>query len=179
VRARSSVPDGDRTAVVVVLARHRVKPPVACGPPRRAAMTRQSSSRPTVSGSALVADAVWQTARHDAALLAISLPVVHSRRSRRRAAPLPPPDEESRRQLGRSADGLRTRGPCPPGFTGRTSRAGALQTPAGWAPSALRTFTRAPARPLARLLASAGRSRCSGRCREAGPGSQAPRSSAS
>jgi len=44
---------------------------------------------------------VWVAGPYGAALLAISVPVVHSRRSRRRAAPLPPADEaEPRRQLG-------------------------------------------------------------------------------
>jgi hypothetical protein len=44
---------------------------------------------------------VWVAGPYGAALLAISVPVVHSRRSRRTAAPLPPPDEaESQRQLG-------------------------------------------------------------------------------
>jgi len=43
---------------------------------------------------------VWVAGPYGAALLAISVPVVHSRRSRRRAAPLPPADEaEPRRQL--------------------------------------------------------------------------------
>jgi hypothetical protein len=44
---------------------------------------------------------VWVAGPAGAALLAISAPVVHSRRSRRRAAPLPSPGEAgSRRQLG-------------------------------------------------------------------------------
>jgi DUF1707 SHOCT-like domain len=44
---------------------------------------------------------VWVAGPYGAALLAISVPVVHSRRSRRRAALLPPSDEaEPRRQLG-------------------------------------------------------------------------------
>ncbi len=44
---------------------------------------------------------VWVAGPYGAALLAISAPVVHSRRSRRPAAPLPPPGEaDSRRQLG-------------------------------------------------------------------------------
>jgi hypothetical protein len=43
---------------------------------------------------------VWVAGPYGAALLAISVPVVHSRRSRRPAAPLPPADEaRSRRQL--------------------------------------------------------------------------------
>ena len=45
---------------------------------------------------------VWVAGPYGAALLAVSVPVVHSRRSRRLAAPvLPPPGEaESQRQLG-------------------------------------------------------------------------------
>jgi len=44
---------------------------------------------------------VWVAGPYGAALLAVSAPVVHSRRSRRLAAPLPPPGEaDSRRQLG-------------------------------------------------------------------------------
>jgi hypothetical protein len=44
---------------------------------------------------------VWVAGPYGAALLAISVPVVHSRRSRRRAAALPPADEPGpRRQLG-------------------------------------------------------------------------------
>jgi hypothetical protein len=44
---------------------------------------------------------VWVAGPYGAALLAISVPVVHSRRNRRRAAPLPPADEpDPRRQLG-------------------------------------------------------------------------------
>jgi hypothetical protein len=44
---------------------------------------------------------VWVAGPYGAALLAVSAPVVHSRRSRRLAAPLPPPSEgDSRRQLG-------------------------------------------------------------------------------
>jgi len=44
---------------------------------------------------------VWVAGPYGAALLAISVPVVHSRRSRRPAAPLPPADKpEPRRQLG-------------------------------------------------------------------------------
>ncbi len=43
---------------------------------------------------------LWVAGPYGAALLAISVPVVHSRRSRRPAAALPPPGEaESRRQL--------------------------------------------------------------------------------
>ena len=43
---------------------------------------------------------LWVAGPYGAALLAISAPVVHSRRSRQRAAPLPPPDEaKPRRQL--------------------------------------------------------------------------------
>lgn len=44
---------------------------------------------------------VWVAGPYGAALLAISAPVVHSRRNRRLAAPLPPPGEaDSRRPLG-------------------------------------------------------------------------------
>jgi Domain of unknown function (DUF1707) len=44
---------------------------------------------------------VWVAGPYGAALLAISVPVVHSRRSTRRAAPLPPPDDAaSPRELG-------------------------------------------------------------------------------
>jgi len=44
---------------------------------------------------------VWVAGPYGAVLLAISVPVVHTRRSRRRAAALPPADEaEPRRQLG-------------------------------------------------------------------------------
>jgi len=44
---------------------------------------------------------VWVAGPYGAALLAISVPVVHGRRSRRLAAPLPSPGEpDSRRQLG-------------------------------------------------------------------------------
>jgi hypothetical protein len=44
---------------------------------------------------------VWVAGPYGAALLAISVPVVHSRRSRRPVVPLPPADEsEPRRQLG-------------------------------------------------------------------------------
>jgi hypothetical protein len=44
---------------------------------------------------------VWVAGPYGAALLAVSAPVVHSRRSRRLAAPLPRPGEaDSRRQLG-------------------------------------------------------------------------------
>ena len=44
---------------------------------------------------------LWVAGPYGAALLAISVPVVHSRRNRRLAAPLPPPTEtDSRRQLG-------------------------------------------------------------------------------
>jgi Domain of unknown function (DUF1707) len=45
---------------------------------------------------------VWVAGPYGAALLAISVPVVHSRRSRRQpAVPLPPPgDTQSRRELG-------------------------------------------------------------------------------
>jgi hypothetical protein len=43
---------------------------------------------------------LWMAGPYGAALLAISVPVVHSRRSRRAAAPLPSPAEpDSRRQL--------------------------------------------------------------------------------
>ena len=44
---------------------------------------------------------LWVAGPYGAALLAVSVPVVHSRRSRRVAAPLPSPgDTDSRRQLG-------------------------------------------------------------------------------
>ena len=44
---------------------------------------------------------VWVAGPYGAALLAVSAPVVHSRRSRRLAAPLPSPGEaDSRHQLG-------------------------------------------------------------------------------
>jgi DUF1707 SHOCT-like domain len=44
---------------------------------------------------------VWVAGPYGAALLAVSVPVVHSRRNRRLAAQLPPPGEtDSRRQLG-------------------------------------------------------------------------------
>jgi hypothetical protein len=44
---------------------------------------------------------LWVAGPYGAALLAVSVPVVHSRRNRRLAAPLPPPGEAgSRRQLG-------------------------------------------------------------------------------
>lgn len=44
---------------------------------------------------------LWVAGPYGAALLAVSVPVVHSRRSRRLAAPLPSPSEaDSRRQLG-------------------------------------------------------------------------------
>jgi hypothetical protein len=44
---------------------------------------------------------LWVAGPYGAALLAVSVPVVHSRRSRRAAAPLPSPAEtDSRRQLG-------------------------------------------------------------------------------
>jgi uncharacterized protein DUF1707 len=44
---------------------------------------------------------LWVAGPYGAALLAISVPVVHSRRSRPRAAPLPPPDKAtSQRELG-------------------------------------------------------------------------------
>jgi uncharacterized integral membrane protein len=44
---------------------------------------------------------LWVAGPYGAALLAVSVPVVHSRRSRRVAAPLPSPTEtDSRRQLG-------------------------------------------------------------------------------
>lgn len=44
---------------------------------------------------------LWVAGPYGAALLAVSVPVVHSRRSRRVAAPLPSPREtDSRRQLG-------------------------------------------------------------------------------
>ncbi len=44
---------------------------------------------------------LWVAGPYGAALLAVSVPVVHSRRSRRVAAPLPSPAEtDSRRQLG-------------------------------------------------------------------------------
>jgi hypothetical protein len=44
---------------------------------------------------------LWVAGPYGAALLAISVPVVHSRRNRRLAAPFPPPGEAgSRRQLG-------------------------------------------------------------------------------
>jgi hypothetical protein len=44
---------------------------------------------------------LWVAGPYGAALLAISVPVVHSRRNRRLTAPLPPPDGAgSRRQLG-------------------------------------------------------------------------------
>jgi hypothetical protein len=44
---------------------------------------------------------LWVAGPYGAALLAISVPVVHSRRNRRLAAPLPPPTATgSRRQLG-------------------------------------------------------------------------------
>jgi hypothetical protein len=44
---------------------------------------------------------VWVAGPYGAALLAVSAPVVHSRRSRRRAAPLPSAGEpDSQRQLG-------------------------------------------------------------------------------
>jgi hypothetical protein len=44
---------------------------------------------------------LWVAGPYGAALLAISVPVVHNRRSRRHAAPLPSPREaDSRRQLG-------------------------------------------------------------------------------
>jgi uncharacterized protein DUF1707 len=44
---------------------------------------------------------LWVAGPYGAALLAISVPVVHSRRNRRLAAPLPPLTEtDSRRQLG-------------------------------------------------------------------------------
>jgi uncharacterized protein DUF1707 len=44
---------------------------------------------------------LWVAGPYGAALLAISVPMVHGRRNRRLAAPLPPPGEAgSRRQLG-------------------------------------------------------------------------------
>lgn len=53
------------------------------------------------SGHLLYPWPVWVAGPYGAALLAISAPVVHSRRNRRLAAPLPPPGEaDSRRPLG-------------------------------------------------------------------------------